>query len=301
MTNQLPYTTASAFDTALKAHLAAATETSVHGINELRRQFAYDRLLIRLFAADPDRWILKGAGGLLARHPERARHSKDIDMYYRGEISMALDELRDLAADDTVGDFFTFDIERLPDRGGSDSARLRVISYLGNGEFQRFSIDLVIDSNMTQEPETVAALRPVPIDGLPTADYRVYPLVDHVADKHAAMIDIYPGGAVSTRYRDLVDLALIATTYPLVAADLRAALHSEYAHRGLDIPATVDLPDSSWEAGYAKVAASVPHLAPPGATEALEIVRALLEPLLGNERNSGHWDPHRRCWSSEGG
>lgn len=297
MTNQLPYTTASAFNTALKARLAAAAETSVHGINELRRQFAYDRLLIRIFAADPDRWILKGAAGLLARRPEGARHSKDIDMYYRGEISVALDELRNLAADDTVGDFFTFDIERLPDRGDSDSAGLRVISYVGDLEFQRFSIDLVIDSNMTQEPETIAALRPVPIDGLPTADYRVYPLVDHVADKHAAMIDTYHGGAASTRYRDLVDLALIATTYPLAAVDLRAALHSEYAHRGLDIPATVDLPDSSWEAGYAKVAATVPHLALPTATEALEIVRALLEPLLGDEFHSGHWDPNRRRWS----
>jgi hypothetical protein len=34
---------------------------------DLQRQFAYDRLLCRVFIADLERWVLKGATAMLAR------------------------------------------------------------------------------------------------------------------------------------------------------------------------------------------------------------------------------------------
>lgn len=48
---------------------------------DLQRQFAYDRLLARVFGAEPDAWVLKGATALLARLGGAARHSLDIDLY----------------------------------------------------------------------------------------------------------------------------------------------------------------------------------------------------------------------------
>jgi hypothetical protein len=48
---------------------------------DLQRQFAYDRLLARLFLSEPDRWVLKGATALLARLHGAARHTVDIDLY----------------------------------------------------------------------------------------------------------------------------------------------------------------------------------------------------------------------------
>ena len=80
---ELPYATAAAFRTALKVRFTEiAKHDSRFSVAELQRQFAYDRILSRCFSADDaDRWMLKGAGALLARLPV-ARHSKDIDLYY---------------------------------------------------------------------------------------------------------------------------------------------------------------------------------------------------------------------------
>jgi Nucleotidyl transferase AbiEii toxin, Type IV TA system len=78
-----PYASAAAFRSALRDRLAAlAKQQGTHGLDELQRQFAYDRLLARVFdGPDADRWILKGAGALLARLPD-ARHSRDLDLAY---------------------------------------------------------------------------------------------------------------------------------------------------------------------------------------------------------------------------
>lgn len=65
------YATADAFHDSVKARLRSAAERSRHSVNELRRQFAYDRLLTRVFIEDPGEWVLKGATALLARIPDR--------------------------------------------------------------------------------------------------------------------------------------------------------------------------------------------------------------------------------------
>jgi hypothetical protein len=67
--------------------------TPPHPPAELHRQFAYDRLLAWLFLSEPDRWLLKGGGGLLARLPQ-ARHSLDLDLFCRLELDAGVDALR---------------------------------------------------------------------------------------------------------------------------------------------------------------------------------------------------------------
>lgn len=48
--------------------VAIAKADATYTLDELQRQFAYDRALARLFTApDADGWVLKGAGALLAR------------------------------------------------------------------------------------------------------------------------------------------------------------------------------------------------------------------------------------------
>jgi hypothetical protein len=75
-----PYTTAAAFRAALRDRLSGLARAGGHGLDELQRQFAYDRLLARAFMGpDAEQWVLKGAGALLVRLPE-ARHSRDIDV-----------------------------------------------------------------------------------------------------------------------------------------------------------------------------------------------------------------------------
>jgi nucleotidyltransferase AbiEii toxin of type IV toxin-antitoxin system len=47
---------------------------------DLQRQFAYDRLLCRVFQADRNGWVLKGATAMLARLGPTARHTMDVDL-----------------------------------------------------------------------------------------------------------------------------------------------------------------------------------------------------------------------------
>jgi hypothetical protein len=83
-----------AFRAAIKEHFAQiARADGRYPLHELQRQFAYDRVLARLFSSDhADRWVLKGAGALLARLAT-ARHSEDIDVLF---------EVSDADVDDAV-------------------------------------------------------------------------------------------------------------------------------------------------------------------------------------------------------
>lgn len=75
----------------------------------LMRLAYFDRFLSRIFAAEDNRWVLKGGTALLARIPE-ARSTTDIDLLARPtQISPheAADELIQLAKTD-LGDYFRF-------------------------------------------------------------------------------------------------------------------------------------------------------------------------------------------------
>lgn len=289
------YSSAIALDAAIRDRIRNALAASPHGAAEIRRQFAYDRLLTRIFLSDPDGWILKGGAGLLARMPDVARHSLDVDVFRRTSIDAAVIDLA-AAGDIDLGDFFTFDIERDSELTGlHPGIRCRTVAYLGDKEFERFRVDIVIDTNITGTPASVAPLSPIHIEGLPTTRYRVYPIADHIADKHAAMIETYGDGEPSSRYRDLVDLVLIAKTQVVYADDLRKALLSEYTHRRLDAPTTVTLPSSDWKQGYADIARDVPTLDNVDADSAIAIVRKMIEPAI-NGTASGTWDPKTHRW-----
>ncbi|RLE21447.1 MAG: hypothetical protein DRJ50_09215 [Actinobacteria bacterium] len=99
----------------------------------MRRQFAYGRFLDRVFSHDPDRWVLKGATGLLARIPGQARHSMDIDLFFAGRIEAAIGALRDVVQVDR-GDFFTFDIERGSRPFRSDGGEHAAVRRLSRGQ-----------------------------------------------------------------------------------------------------------------------------------------------------------------------
>jgi hypothetical protein len=104
-----PYSTAQAFGAALTDRLKAAV--SPYSVSQLRRQFAYDRLLARLFRDAGTGWVLKGGISMIARLPI-ARHSADVDLAAALDSPYeALAALRIAAAID-LGDFFTFDFDQ---------------------------------------------------------------------------------------------------------------------------------------------------------------------------------------------
>ncbi|MEV0569292.1 nucleotidyl transferase AbiEii/AbiGii toxin family protein [Dactylosporangium sp. NPDC050588] len=262
MTESFPYGSPAALRAALTDRLKKLARASAFTVTDLQRQFAYDRLLSRVFSApDADRWVLKGAAALLARL-EVARHSKDIDLSWQSaaDLDEAEQALR-AAAGRNLGDFFVFEIGPPTPLVGDKGRRFAVVAGLGGRPFASFSVDLVAGHSMTHPPEVVSPLVSVEIPGLARVNYRAYPLVDHIADKVTACLETHARSdgavSVSSRYKDLVDLVLIARTQQPVAADLRRALLSETARRGVGLPTDFMVPGSLWPAGYETKAAEL--------------------------------------------
>jgi hypothetical protein len=174
------YATPAAFRRALTDRLRALSDHSKWTLPQLRRQFAYDRLLERLYMMD-DGWIVKGAVALLARDIG-VRGSLDIDVYRAKAADGAEADLRE-AASRGIDDWFRFEIGPRRAVGDESSAvRLPVVAYIGQQEWERFQIDLVgSDLRMTGEPDDVPAIARIDIPELQQNGYRAYPLVDTTA------------------------------------------------------------------------------------------------------------------------
>jgi hypothetical protein len=89
-------------------------------LDDLLRQFAYDRLLCRVFASDPERWVLKGATAMLARIGPQARHTLDVHLLHREDGLPEAELTLRRAAEVDLHDFFVFTLgaaQRLTDAG----------------------------------------------------------------------------------------------------------------------------------------------------------------------------------------
>jgi hypothetical protein len=278
-----------------------ASERSGSQLSDLLRQFAYDRLLSRVFQADDNGWVLKGATAMLARLGGQARHTVDVDLYRRsGELGDAEQALR-AAAQIDLGDYFRFEIgSPEPIAQGGRALRVPVIAYLGVTEFARFHVDLVTDIAMTGTPDEVSPLVPIELPGVPQTTYRAYPIPDHIADKVCGLLEMHErndGPAVpSTRYRDLADLAVFAHTARVEAAPLTVALASEARRCQLDLPDHLPTPTGhGWPAGYARVARDAPGLEERDLEAAMAIVGRFIDPVLSHTAE-GSWDPQGLHW-----
>ena len=272
-------------------------------LTDLQRQFAYDRLLSRVFTADHDRWVVKGATAMLARLGSIARHTRDIDLYREvGDLAEAEAALRTAAGLD-LGDHFRFTLSPGGEVGeGQRALRIPADAYLGVTAFAKFHVDLVAGITMTGVPDEVPPLAAVQLPGLVQTSYRAYPIVDHIADKVCAMLERHPRlagvAAESTRYRDLADLAVFAHNERLQAEALRRALTSESARRRLRLPANLPTPvGTGWRAGYARAARDAPGLAEQDLDSALALVRRLIDPALDGTA-VGTWLTDELSWAS---
>ena len=293
-----PYATPAAFRRALTDKLREKARTSRWALAQLQRQMAYDRLLERLYYVDEE-WIVKGATALLARDIG-VRGTIDIDVYRETAHDLAEADLRAAAATD-IGDWFRFELG--PPQAMQDAergARIPVTAYVGTAIWAEFHIDLVgSDLRMTGAPEDVPPLARVAMPNVEQHGYRAYPLVDHIADKIAAMFERYgTTNAPSIRYKDLVDLVAIVTQASVPAADQFAALTSEARRRGISLPARFTVPDRAlWESGYAAEAQRSLLASAQTLDEAIVIVTPFIDPLLDTSAE-GVWDPASGRWAT---
>lgn len=266
-------------------------------LSDLQRQFAYDRLLVRLYLLD-DGWILKGSTALLARHIA-VRHTIDVDVYRAGNRKQAERDLRRALRLDG-GDWFTFDAgPGRPVAAGTAGTRVPIDARVGTATWTKFHVDIVADGVvMTGQPDDVSALTSTLIPGLLQPTYRAYPLLDHIADKTCAILERQgTQRRPSTRFKDLVDLvALVAHARP-TADDQYHALASEAHRRKIALPQRFEAPDTAvWEAGYAAEARRALIPTARSLSEALHAVRPYLDPLFDGTA-IGRWHPEGGVWS----
>jgi cystathionine gamma-lyase len=161
------YATPGAFRRALTDRLrCVAAPNGPWPLAQLQRQFAYDRLLTRLYAFD-ETWIVKGAAALLARHIA-VRHTIDLDIYRAAGLRQAEEDLRVASAID-ASDWFVFEIGRgNPVADAVMGLRLPVVARLGVAPWANFHVDLVSDGiMMTGAPDDVPPLVGVHLSGVP--------------------------------------------------------------------------------------------------------------------------------------
>lgn len=290
----------------------AANASKINGVpaSELVDRYFHCRLLARVFHADHDGWILKGGQALLVRWP-RARYSTDIDLFRTGHdttIDDAVDAL--IAATSTdMDDHLQFSHH---DTAGETNAgqpirKVRFKVMFGLKQLSMVSVD-VVDSELFPRGRLVVEqlAAPFEVDSSPWPWIRMWPLEDHVADKIAAMYERHRKAlSPSNRFKDLVDLVLIARNSTLSGELTHAALHSEVRRRNdagghLILPPAFTVPGPAWVSGYG-AQASKTHGVPSeyrtleGATP---LADAFISPLLGEQPPAGAWRFDRLTWSN---
>jgi Nucleotidyl transferase AbiEii toxin, Type IV TA system len=165
-----PYGSPEALRAAVTARAQSAARTGKRfSVDELLRQFAYARLLARVFIDDPAGWVLKGGIGLLARVPA-TRHSMDVDLWSgQGTLAEAERALERSSAVD-LGDHVTFEVGTWSERRDQEArplAQATVICRIGRRRFSAFGVDVVGGPFPPLEPEPVPPLRPIDIPGSP--------------------------------------------------------------------------------------------------------------------------------------
>ncbi len=298
-----PYASAKAVDDAIKqaAKNAAATDPSVSVTDRIRQAY-FDRFLCRVFSqGDTSEWLLKGGTGMLARVPD-SRSTKDVDLY-RADLTLdaALVELRRLASVD-LGDHFRFEyathgmISGGDEQPYADGYRVSFEIYIGTARKDRVNVDLVVSVGITGEIVVAQPANRLALPRLASTDYRLYPVVDQIADKVCATVADY-AGKPSSREKDLVDLVIFALTHDVDARSLGPAVETEAKRRRLEPISALTIP-AGWGARYRKEIGSTPYGRDFGAVEAaVGLMREFLDPVLGGRVTAGTWSHASLKWT----
>lgn len=297
------YPTPAGVEAAIKdaAKRAAAADPSLN-INERIRLAHFDRFLCRVFSKGASsEWLLKGDTGILARVPS-SRPTVDIDLYRDGfTLDEALADLQRLAAID-LRDHFAFVYVGAKEAAPGDvqpytkGCHVTFEVFIGAKLLGKLGIDLVVGAGITSEATTAEPASRLDLPRLVSNAYRLYPVVDQIADKVCAAMTEYKGKA-SSREKDLVDLVVFATTQDIDGASLRIAISTEARRRQMDAFDHFAVPPT-WGAGYAKLSRSVPYCASYRTVDlANALVSLLIDPALSGDADGRTWSHESLGWS----
>jgi len=263
------YGTATALRAALEDRLAAEATARAVDVGRLRRQVAFERLLVRL-AADPSSggpgWVLKGGQALELRLDGRCRSTRDLDLATLDTSNDGVDvhgRLVDALAVDGQADGFAFAVAAprplTADRGGRPGWRFPIDTRLAGRTFVKVRLEIVARADeIDGGVEDLTFRSALTFAGLPpSVPVRAVDPEQHAAEKLHALTRTY-GDRPNTRVKDLVDLVLLIEMGLLDAARLAARVQKVFTIRATH-PLPVDLPrpPAAWYGDYASLVAEL--------------------------------------------
>lgn len=298
-----PYSTPRGVENAIKdaAKKAAGADPSL-GVNERIRLEYFNRFLSRVFSdVEDSEWVLKGGTGILARVPA-SRATRDVDLYRRGfTLTQALNDLIRLAAVN-LGDHFRFQYVSHVESIGNETQpytegfQVKFEIFIGLSSKGTLQVDLAVGTGITGEVITKEPANALDLPRLVSHEYRLYPIVDQIADKVCATMTEYAERA-SSREKDLVDLVVIATTHDIDGTALRIAIATEARRRQMTSLDEFTVP-SAWGSGYAKLSKPVPHCADYRTVDvARDLAKRLIDPALSGETEGRNWSHKNLSWT----
>lgn len=220
-------------------------------------RFAYNtffRMLFTHILMQHEGWVLKGGTHIFCRC-RNARSTLDLDIFRQGDkdIQMSVDALRSLMNNATIGRY-RFKIGEA-ERGTGEHlpvARVTVKVHDGATTVEQFNIDVSADIVLNDEPKMVAVGRgdSAILPGYPNRILvRLYPIENQIADKLCAMYSTF-SSAVSTRYRDLYDLAVMVDQVDFNSQILLESLRTQERARRMKLPEAFVEPAPGWAKSY---------------------------------------------------
>lgn len=293
----MKYPSPVAFRNALEARLKTQ-QTDAVGLSRLRKRIVFERLLARIHAVAPDRWVLKGGFALELRLGLQARTTKDVDVDWTLDEPAVTELLLD-AADHDLDDHFAFTIERLSTDLAGGGQRWTVLAELAGREFERVAIDIGHDRPPVIAPDSIATSQLLEFAGVAPISVPALAIEQHLAEKLHAYTRRYAGNAQSSRVKDLVDIVVIAQTTPIDGDLLLEAVESIFARRAThDVPRLLEPPPNDWKRPWQALVTHLP--APPDLDSGFQEADAFWSPVLARKVAESRWDPDDSRWERRG-
>lgn len=304
------YKTPEAFRTALEHKQKQRAAAAGILFTRLAQVDLYYRFLDRILQELGDGVVVVKGGVALEMRLQSARTTLDIDLRASGSPTDVYERIR-VAGLRELDDFLLFRVEG---RVGSEAIagegvryegrRFDVQAMLANKPYhRRFGLDVAFGDPMIGPPDQVTAPDTFAFVGIAPPAIPIYPLGTHLAEKLHAYTLPRRDGRLSSRLKDLVDIALVAVEpalrpQPMTidAATVRRAFQMTFDARNThELPGAVPPPPEAWSARYPREQ-QLNKLPWASIAEVHAEAARFLDPVLAATA-SGAWDPVGRTWS----
>lgn len=258
------YTDAESLRIALETRILSSSKKEGIDINRLRRDVAFDRLLVRLFQMSSPPWALKGGYAMQLR-TDSARTTKDVDLalkeakLFSEDPDKRIQAIRDLLiqqANLDLGDFFTFLISQpiganTAPEGGT---RFKVTANLSDRKFEDFSIDVGMGDVWSDPLDELDSSDILEFAGFKSQKLPAISKEQQFAEKLHAYTMPRKDGHENSRVKDLVDMNLLIDA-GLDSKKLLQCLKTTFERRNThELDLNINEPPKSWVKPYAEIA-----------------------------------------------